>query len=367
MNSLEQWRRFDPVLLVAALALTAYGALVIYSAALPRGAQGVVITEPVWRHIGAALTGAVFMFMAARMHYRVLDVTAWLAYGFGVLLLMAVLVFGSSEFGSRRWFDLGIIVVQASEVAKLLTIIGLAKFMTDRRDRMREGRTFLLSLGVAALPAALVLIEPDAGGAVVFFILWAVLAIFAGARVKHFALLGVAILALVPLALTAGVQDYQRDRIRAFIDPQEDALGTGFNVLQAETSVGSGGMTGKGLTKGTQTQLDFLQTQTTDFIFSVLGEELGFAGAMVLFALFLLLILRGLRAVLHAPDSFGQLLVVGIVTLVSVQAFINVGTNIRLVPVTGVPLPFVSVGNSSLLVLFVALGIIQSILVHQDD
>ena len=361
------WRHFDPVILVAALALTGYGALVIYSATLPRDATGVVISEPVIRHIAVAGTGVIAMLFAARTNYRLLDTFSWFAYGFGIILLVAVFFLGSDRFSANRWFDLGFVTVQASEMAKVLTIVALAKFMSDRRDQMHTARVFLQSLGLAALPAALVFIEPDLGGAVMFFVIWAVMAAFAGARLRAFAILATAVLALVPFGLITGVSEYQRDRVRIFIDPSRDELGTGFNVLQAETSVGAGGIFGKGLTEGTQTQLDFLQTQQTDFIFSVLGEELGFVGAMVLFALFLLLIFRLLRAILKAPDTLGQLIIAGIATMVTVQAFVAVGVNIRLVPVTGVPLPFISVGNSALLVLFVALGIVQSVLLRQDE
>jgi rod shape determining protein RodA len=367
MTTSPSWRNFDPLMLVAALALTGYGALLIYSATLPRGAEGVVISEPVVRHIAAAIAGAIAMFVAARIDYRLWEAFGWIAYGVGLLVLAAVLVVGTSEFGSRRWFDLGFTLVQASEIAKLMVIIGLARFLSDYRDRLSEWRIFALSLALAVVPAGLVLIEPDAGSAAVFLMIWAVMAAFAGARIRQFAILGVVALALLPVALVGGIQDYQQDRIRVFIDPGEDALGVGFNVLQAETSVGSGGLLGKGITKGTQTQLDFLRTQSTDFIFSVLGEELGFVGAMALFALFMLLIIRGLRAIMRASDSFGQVLVAGVMTMIAVQAFINVGVNIRLMPVTGIPLPFVSVGNSSLLVLFIALGIVQSVLLHRDE
>ena len=361
------WRNFDPLLLVAALALTGYGALLIYSASLPRSADGVVFTTPVIRHIATAATGALVMLAAARLDYRVFGLAGWILYGVGLLFLAGVLLVGTSQFGSRRWYDLGLITIQASEVGKLLTIIGLANFLAGYRDRLQDLRIFFVSLGLVTLPALLVFAEPDAGGALVFFILWVVMVAFAGARLRHFAVLGVLLLIVVPAGLIVGVQDYQRDRIRVFIDPAGDPQGAGFNVLQAETSVGAGGLLGKGFTHGTQTQLDFLQTQTTDFIFSVLGEEMGFVGAMVLFALFLLLILRGLRAILRASDPLGQYLVVGIVTLIAVQAFINVGVNIRLMPVTGIPLPFISVGNSSMLVLFAALGVVQSVLLHREE
>ena len=365
--TLQHWRHFDPVLLVTTLALAGYGALLIYSADYPRGSVGIVITEPVWRHIASAGVGALLMVALSRFDYRRLDLVGWFAYGLGIVLLLAVLVIGAERFGSRRWFDLGVVLIQASEIAKILTIMGLAKFMADYHDRFHEWRVFLASLGLVLIPILLIMAQPDLGSASLFLVIWGVMAAFAGARLKQFTLLGLLLVALVPFGLLFGIAEYQRDRITIFLDPADDPLGGGFNILQAETSVGSGGLLGKGLTQGTQVQLDFLQTQTTDFIFSVLGEELGFVGAMALFALFLLLIVRGLRAILHAPEPLGQLLVAGIVTMIAIQAFIAVAVNIRLVPVTGVPLPFISVGNSSLVVMFLALGIVQSVLARQDD
>ena len=169
----------------------------------------------------------------------------------------------------------------------------------------------------------------------------------------------------MPFALIGLINEYQRERIATFLDPAKDPLGSGFNTLQAEIGIGSGGLFGKGLTHGTQTQLDYLRTQTTDYIFSVLGEELGFVGAVVLFALFVLLLLRGLQTAKSCPDPFGRLLAIGVVTFILFQVFINIGVNIRLLPVTGIPLPFISQGGSSLITLFIALGILQSIRVHQ--
>lgn len=361
------WRHFDPLLLVTALALSGYGALVIYSASLPRGAEGVVLSSEVQRHIAFALVGALLMIATMRIDYRLIDALGWLAYLFGIATLVLVLFVGSSEFGARRWFDLGFTVVQASEIGKLMTIIGLAKYLTDYRDRLQEWRVFGASLAITALPAGLVFLEPDAGSAIVFMALWLVMTAFAGARLRHYALLGAIGLCFIPVGLAAGVQDYQRSRIRAFLDPSSDPQGAGFNVIQAETSVGSGGLLGQGLTQGTQTQLDFVRIQTTDFIFSVLGEELGFVGAMVLFALLLLLLFRILRVVGKSPEPLGQLLAVGMLTMIAMQTFINVAINVRLLPVTGIPLPFISIGNSGLLTLFVGLGLLQSVLAWRED
>ena len=363
----HSWRYFDPLLVVAALALAGYGALIIYSATLPRGAETIIISTPVQRHITFALIGAALMFVTARVDYRLIDALGWLAYAFGLAVLVAVLFLGSSEFGARRWFDLGFTVVQASEIGKLMTIIGLAKFLTDYRDRLGEWRMFAASLLIVAVPAGLVAIEPDAGSAIVFMALWFVMTAFAGMRLRHFAMLGLGLVLMVPVGLAAGIQDYQRDRIRAFIDPGFDPQGAGFNVIQAETAVGAGGLWGQGLTEGAQTQLDFVRIQTTDFVFSALSEELGFIGAMALFALFLLLLFRILRVVAKAPEPLGRSLAVGLLTVIAVQVFINVAINIRLLPVTGLPLPFISIGNSGLLTLFIGLGLLQSVLLHQDD
>ena len=363
----HSWRYFDPLILIGALALAGYGALVIYSASLPRGAEGVVLSSAVQRHIAFAIVGALLMIAMTRVDYRLIDALGWLAYGFGIIVLVAVLFLGSAEFGARRWFDLGFTVVQASEIGKLMTVIGLAKFLTDYRDRLHEWRMFFASLVIVGLPALLVFLEPDAGSAVVFLAIWFVMTLFAGVRLRQYAALAAIGLCLIPVGLAAGVQDYQRDRIRAFLDPESDPQGAGFNVIQAETSVGSGGFWGQGLTEGTQTQLDFVRIQTTDFIFSVLGEELGFVGAMALFALFLLLLLRMLRVIVQAPEPLGRLLAVGMVTIIAVQTFINVAINVRLIPVTGIPLPFISTGNSSLLMLFIGLGLLQSVLAWKDD
>ena len=361
------WRHFDPILLAAALALTAYGATVIYSASLPRGAEGVLLSSEVQRHIIFAAIGALLMIAMTRVDYRLIDKLGWVAYVIGIIGLFAVLFIGSDDYGSRRWIDVGWFVVQPSEIAKLMTIIGLAKFLTDYRDRLEEFKVFAATLVITAIPTTLVFLEPDAGSALVFIALWLAMTAFAGARLRHYLVLAAIGLCLIPIGLAANVQDYQRDRIRAFIDPTSDPQGAGFNVIQAETSVGSGGLWGQGLTQGTQTQLDFVRIQTTDFIFSVLGEELGFVGAMVLFALMILLLFRILRVASRSPEPLGQLLAVGMLTVIAVQAFINVAINIRLLPVTGIPLPFISIGNSSLLMLFLGLGILQSVLAWRDD
>lgn len=358
-------RHFDFVLMASALALVAYGAVLIYSGSLTTYGDGAeALRHPVARQLAFASVGVAVAILLSRIDYR--------AFGYGAIglyisilaVLVFVLIVGPTTYGSRRWIDVGGTLVQPSEIAKLGIIIVLAKFLSDNQERLKDWRIFLGSLAVAAVPAALVFAEPDLGSAVVFAAIWLGMVIMAGARARHvLALLGASV-ACIPFIISVVMTDYQRERLALFLDPEKESLGSGFNILQAEISIGSGGWLGKGLTNGTQTQLDYLRTQTTDYVFSVLGEELGFVGAMLLLGLFIILLMRGVRAAAISRDMFGRLLATGIVIFIVFQVFINVGVNLRIIPVTGIPLPFVSQGGSSLLTLFVALGILQSIVVR---
>ncbi len=359
-------REFALPLAVAAAALVAYGALLIYSGSLNTyGSPGQALSHPVTRQVLFAAVGLAGMLLMARVDYRLLGPLSVTLYIVSVALLLLVLAIGASEYGSRRWIPIAGTQVQPSEIAKVTTVIMLAKYLSDAGERVRTARVFLTSLGIALLPAVLVVVEPDLGSAAVYPMLWIGMVVLAGARTLHLAAVAGAVLAVTPLALWQLAHGYQRERLDIWRDPHKDPTGAGFNVLQAEISIGSGRMFGKGFTHGTQTQLDYLRTQTTDYIFSVGAEELGFAGAMVLFGLYVVLLLRCLRVSSLADDPFGRLLPVGIMTFILFQVFVNIGVNIRLVPVTGVPLPLVSQGGSSLVTILGALGIVQSILGHR--
>ncbi len=359
-------REFDYVLLAAALALVALGVLLIYSGSLPHyGSASAVIEHPVTRQLMFAGVGLALMFAVARVDYRLWGYAAkWLFIG-ALFSLLFVLVVGEAVYGSRRWIVLAGTQVQPSEMTKLIVVIVLAKYLTDRQERMGSPSVFITSLAIALVPTALVFAEPDLGSAIIIVAIWLAIVIMAGARASHVLGLIASTAVAAPFALIAVMSDYQRERIATFLNPGKDPLGSGFNTLQAEISIGSGRIFGKGLTHGTQTQLDYLRTQTTDYIFSVLGEELGFVGVMILFALFVLLLMRCLRTAASSRDPFGRLLATGICTYILFQVFINVGVNIRLVPVTGIPLPFISQGGSSLVTLFIALGILESVRMHR--
>lgn len=359
-------REFDFLLLLAAVALAAYGALLIYSGSLNTyGSPGEALSHPVSRQVLFACLGLAAMVTLSRFDYRLLGPLSISIYVLALAGLLYVLVAGSSEYGSSRWITIGGTQVQPSEIAKVATVILLAKYFSDNEEGMRSPRVFLTSLGIALLPAALVLVEPDMGSASIFIVFWFGMVVLAGARPLHIAAFLGAIAAMLPLAIYYLAHGYQKERIDVWIDPNKDPTGAGFNVLQAEISIGSGGMWGKGFTRGTQTQLDYLRTQTTDYVFSVGAEELGFAGAMVLFGLFVVLLFRCVRVAARADDAFGRLIAVGIASYLLFQVFVNIGVNIRLVPVTGVPLPLVSQGGSSLVTVLASLGILQSILGHR--
>lgn len=359
-------RDFDVVLLLAALGLVTLGALLIYSGSLTRFGEpeGFELSHPVVRQGIFAAVGLAGALVIARVDYKYLGALSAAFYCACVGALLFVLVAGEPIFGSRRWIQVGDVLVQPSEIAKLVTIVALAKYLADRQERIRTVRVLLASLAIAALPGALVFAQPDLGSAVIFAAIWLGMVTVAGARWRHLAaMLAVALIA-VPFVFMVFVQDYQRERIRIWLDAESDPLGAGWNILQGQIGIGSGGLWGKGLTEGSQTQLDFVRTQTTDYIFSVLGEELGFVGALVLFALFIVLLWRAVRVAEVSRDMFGRLIATGIVIFILLQAFINVAVNVGLLPVTGIPLPFVSQGGSSLITLLCGIGLLQSVVLR---
>jgi rod shape determining protein RodA len=360
-------REFDPVLLLAALGLVAYGGLLIYSGSLNNYGEPSLdtLSHPVVRQSIFAILGLGAMVVVSRFDYRLLAPLSLSMYIVSLALLVYVLFAGSTEYGSSRWITFGGTQIQPSEIAKVTTVILLAKFLSDNEANIKSPRVFLASMAIAAVPAVLVLVEPDMGSSLVFAVLWFGMVAIAGARAAHLLAVVAFTAAVAPFAIWQLAHGYQHERFKVWIDPESDPTGAGFNILQAEISIGSGGVWGKGFTDGTQTQLDYLRTQTTDYIFSVGAEELGFAGAMVLFGLFVLLLFRCVRVAGLADDVFGRLIAVGVAAFILFQVFVNIAVNIRLLPVTGVPLPLVSMGGSSLVTIMAALGILQSILGHR--
>jgi len=277
------------------------------------------------------------------------------------VLILAILgiifVIGQVSGGSQRWLGAG--TVQPSELSKILIIIVLAKFLAEREEHLEQFGTILTSLGVIAVPMALIYLQPDLGTSLTLIAIWVAMIWMAGMRFRHLLVLVVAGVAALPL-VWLNLEDYMKQRLTLFINPASDP-DSYFNVHQALVSIGSGGWVGKGLTEGTQSQLHFLRVRHTDFIFAVTAEELGFLGAVVMMGLLVFLLWRILRVAEQARDTFGRLIAVGVAGLILFQAVINIGMNLGLMPVTGIPLPFVSYGGSSFLTMMVGIGLVESV------
>jgi rod shape determining protein RodA len=361
------WDRFDYIMVFSAIGLVIFGLLLIYS-----GSRNVYegptfsIANPVMKQAMFAIVGIILMLVISRFDYHYLTHYWWVLYGGSIAVLIGVYLFGQTEFGATRWFEFGPIQLQPSEFAKIAVIVTMAHFFHQWGGDAKELKPFLLSLAIAMPVVGLVFIQPDLGTSLIFLSIWLGVVVVAGVSRNHLLVLGALCIAALPFAWAFVVEDYQVERISVLINPYEDrgGLGAGYNPIQAEIAVGSGGLTGKGLTNGEQTQLDYLKVPTRDFIFSVLAEEMGFVGAMGLFSLYVLVLMRGIRAAQIAGDAIGQLIAVGIVIMIMMQAFINIAVNLGIFPVTGLPLPFVSQGGSSLVSLFLALGVLQSIIMR---
>ena len=371
------WRNFDPFLVVFAIVLVAYGLTVISSATR---AEGVAYSGTLARQAAIASVGVALMVGLSFVDYRVIGQVAPFLYVGTLAILVVVLGVGTFVFGAQRWLEVGGIRLQPSEPAKLVAVIVLARLFAGRSGEASTtgtseaapatpsgtlARTNLLALGVIAPVVILVYVQPDLGTALVVMSAYFSVAYVAG--VPHAILGGLASVPLLGFPVVwAVMKPYMRNRITTFLAPDRDPLGEGYNLIQARISVGSGGWLGRGLGNGTQTQLNFLRVQHTDFIFAVIGEELGFVGGVGLIVLYGLLLWRCLRVLVRSRDAFGRYLVGGITGTIAFQAFVNIGMNVGLLPVTGIPLPFISSGGSSLLTLFAALGIVQSVLFHSQ-
>lgn len=343
------------------IVLVLFGLAALFSFSLnSAGDESLLLRQSVF-----AVVGLIVGYLMMRFDYRSLAAVHWILYGVALLLLLAVLVFGQTVRGTTGWFDFGVLQIQPVEIVKVLMAIVMAKFLIDRSDRITEWRTIALSGLLMIVPVALVMMQPDLGSAVVLIGMWIGIMVVVPVPRRKLATIFIALVAGAGIAWMFFLQPYQHDRILNFLTPGRDPLGTGYNVRQAVTAIGSGGWFGRGLGLGPQSQLNFLPERQTDFIFATVGEELGFIGAATLLTLFGLFFWRLGRLVTQARDSFGLLITVGLTTMFFLHVFINIGMNLGIFPVTGLPLPFLSYGGSSLLACLLAVGLIESIVVRQ--
>ncbi|MBI3322673.1 MAG: rod shape-determining protein RodA [Candidatus Omnitrophica bacterium] len=352
-------RGLDGVFLFCALLLLGIGLLSLYSAAFQKTQEtgiNYLQRQMTWAMFGTAIA----LLLVAVDYHRWLE-GAYLLYGLNLLLLVLVLAVGAVRGGAQRWLAIGGFAVQPSELAKISTILALARFLGSRKDF--EGprwKTVLGAVVLLAVPMVLILKEPNLGTASIFFGIGVAMLLAWGVPWKAVAALFGAGALGAPL-LWLALADYQRSRLLVFMNPNLDPLGAGYTVIQSRIAVGSGGLWGKGWLSGTQNQLNFLPERHTDFIFSIIGEEWGILGTTLVMALFAILFHRGFSLAAQTRDPFGRLLVVGLLAMLAMHVIVNTGMTLGMMPVVGLPLPFMSYGGSWLMTCLVAVGIVLSV------
>jgi rod shape determining protein RodA len=357
-------RHLDPTLLFTTLVLSAFGAAMIYSTTASKQIEaGLDPSLFLKRQIAYLVGGAVVLLVVSFLDYRYLRSFAPVIYGAAIVSLALVLTpLGSVVAGARRWIDVGAFQAQPSELGKIAVIIGLAAFLAERKGDIRA-RDVAIGAAIVAVPSALIFLEPDLGTAMVFMALLTVLLLVGGAKIRHFiALTLFAVVAIFGAIQMDLIHEYQIQRLTAFMDPNPDVQSEGYNLVQAKIAIASGGVRGKGFqAPESQTTLDFVPEQHTDFIFTAVGEQLGLIGSVTLLALFAFLVWRALRIAAMSRDMFGTLLAAAIAGLWIFQIFINMGMTMGIMPITGIPLPFLSFGGSSLLTNYVCVGILLNV------
>ncbi len=356
------WRYFDFWLMGAVALLVIFGVTMIRSAVA--GNIELVSINLVQRQIIFAVVGFVIALLVAAVDYRLWDSISRPMY-WGTFILLAVLVVvGSALYGSARWFDTGVILIQPSEIAKIVLILTLADFFTRNLDKIKElkwvGYSFVYTVGIMIW----ILLQPNLSTSIVMLVLWFAMLWASGLKLKHLALF-IAGGIVLPLASFPFLVPYQQARILSFLFPDPSARhGDIYNIQQALISIGSGGLLGEGYGHGTQVQLRFLKVRWSDFIFSAMGQEFGFIGIVLVLGVLVFVIWRCLRAARLSRDTFGALICYGVATMIAFQAIVNIGVNLNLMPATGLTLPFVSYGGSSLLSSLLGIGLVESVVMR---
>ena len=351
------WRNFDFLLFGAVVFMCIFGVIMIQSAiAGNTELEGYPRRQSIFVAMGLAL-----VLIVAAIDYHLWSSIAKFIYVFAFGALFIIFVYGEARFGSARWIDTGLIFIQPSEIVKIMMIMFLAEHFDRTKDEKRDlrwiGRSFLLTFGVVIW----ILLQPNLSTSIVIFVVWFALLWVSGLPVKYIAILAVIGIILIAIAFPF-LEDYQQARILNFLFPNPEAsYGEEYNIQQSKIAIGSGGWFGEGYGQGTQTQLRFMKVRHTDFIFSVVAEEFGFVGAMGVIGMMVFIILRCLRVAQTASDNYGSLLAFGYAAMLFFQVAVNVGVNLNLIPVSGLPFPFLSYGGSSLISTIIGIGLVESV------
>ena len=349
-------RDLDWPLLIITLVICAMGILQIYSAS-----HETVWRDAWWKQALWVLAGLGIMWMAAKIDYHTLLSRAFVFYGLSLAGLLLVLVVGKQAFGSRRWISVAGFHLQISEFVKTVIILLVARYLTELKSERVEGRDLLRLGGLVAAPMLLVMKQPDLGTALCYIPILAIGVLLAGVRWQVLAVVAV----VLPLVLVVGwffvLKDYQKARLVTFLDPGQDPRGSGYQVIQSRIAVGSGGLWGQGVTRGTQTKYRFLPVPHTDFIFSSFAEEHGFVGVVVMLGLYFILLMQIVQNAQMSPDRAGMYICMGVCALLLFHILVNIGMVVGRMPVTGIPLPLMSYGGSNVLSFFLMLGLVNSV------
>ncbi|MBW3622025.1 MAG: rod shape-determining protein RodA [Armatimonadetes bacterium] len=357
----QQWiKRFDPMLLILSLTLCLGSLVAIHSA---MSAAGSISTYVIKQFVGILLGFGAFAFMA-RTDYRAVMASSRSLYTASLVMLALVLVpgIGADKMGAQRWIDFGPINIQPSEIAKVLLILTLGAFLERNRDSIHDLAMLGRSLLHIAVPMLLIFKQPDLGTSLVLVAAWFAMTFIAGARPSHLALVALLGLSLFSLGWATGVvKEYQKKRLTVFLSAEKDTTGAGYQLYRSKVAVGSGQVFGKGLFNGDMKRLKYVPERHTDFIFTVVAEETGFVGSVTLIGIYLLLILRMIMTVLRSEDPLGQVIATGVAAMFTFHTVVNVGMNIGVMPITGVPLPLFSYGPSAVIASLAALGLVESV------
>ena len=359
-DPLAPWLHIDLMLVLSTFALAGVGAAMIYSST--RGIDADAFdTSYLQRQIMFVMVGTALMIGAAMVPYDRLRFWAPLTYGGGIIGLIGVLALGVTRKGAKSWFEFGGFQVQPSEFLKVAFIVLLASYVSGHDGELNVSQ-LAVALGLSTLPLLLIMQQPDVGTALVFVAITMGVLLIGGARVRHIVALTLIGLGAVTLIWNSGaLEQYQQDRLISFIDPASSDTGAAYQQTQATIAIGSGGISGQGFGQGGQTRGEFVPEQHTDFIFTVVGEEFGFVGSGVVLALFALLVWRIWRTAKMAADMFGSLICVGVMTMIVFQIYQSVGMTVGIMPITGIPVPFLSYGGSSALTSFTAVGLVLNV------
>jgi len=367
MYNRDVWRKFDLWLFGAVLLLSIFGIALITSAI----AGNIELADHPQRQTIFLLIGLVVLIIAAGMDYHYWVTLTLPMYLFTLALLLVVFISAAAKFGAARWLEIGLVYIQPAELAKIVVILALANFFSKNMDRINSfwtiAQSILITLGIVLW----ILLQPNLSTSIVIFVIWFAMLWISGLKTKFIVIFSIAAVIFLAVSALLGfpyLAEYQQLRIENFFNPDEEArYGDTYNVDQALISIGSGGLLGQGYGQGSQVQLRFLKIRHNDFIFSVLAHEFGFVGTTHTFILLLFVIIRCFQVAQNAPDAYGFLIAFGFGVLIAFQAIVNVGVNLNVIPVTGLTLPFISYGGSSLLSLLLGIGLVESVSMRSES